>query len=187
MTELTRNLKPDEFRQYYFLKEELKDFCRQEGLKISGSKGDLEKRIVHYLATGEKLAEASAGKSFRKTSSQISLNTQLGENFKCSEDKREFFKGEIGNSFKFNVRFQKWLKENPEKTYGDAVKAYHEIRNSKEKTQIASQFQYNQYIRDFFEDNDDKSLKDAVACWKYKKSLKGHNRYEKSDLNILKV
>ena len=58
--------------------------------------------------------------------------------------------------------------------------------DSKEKTQIGKQFQYNQYIRDFFEDNNDKSLEDAIACWKYKKSLKGHNKYEKSDLEILK-
>ncbi len=54
---LTPNLKSGEFKQYYFLKEELKDFCRQEGLKVTGNKGDLEKRIIHYLDTGEKLTE----------------------------------------------------------------------------------------------------------------------------------
>ena len=142
MVKLTKDLKADEFFEYYFLKEELM--------------------------------------------SEISLDAKLGENFKCSEDKREFFKNEIGNSFKFNVKFQKWLKANPDKTYRDAINAYHEIQNSKEKTQIGKQFQYNQYIRDFFEDNNDKSLEDAIACWKYKKSLKGHNKYEKSDLEILK-
>ena len=57
MVKLSRNLKPEEFKEYYFLKEELKDFCRSEGLKVSGSKEDLEKRIIHYLSTGEKLEE----------------------------------------------------------------------------------------------------------------------------------
>ena len=150
---LTKDLNPDEFNDYYFLKEELKDFCRSEGLKV--------------------------------TSSEISLDSKLGENFKCSEDKREFFEKEIGKSFKFKVKFQKWLKANPDKTYQDAIYAYYEIQNSKEKTEIGKQFQYNQYIRDFFEDNVDKSLDDAIKCWKYKKSLKGHNKYEKSDLVIL--
>ncbi len=126
---LTKDLNPDEFNDYYFLKEELKDFCRSEGLKVSGSK--------------------------------------------------------VGKSFKFKVKFQKWLKANPDKTYQDAIYAYYEIQNSKEKTEIGKQFQYNQYIRDFFEDNVDKSLDDAIKCWKYKKSLKGHNKYEKSDLVIL--
>lgn len=185
MPRLAKDLKPEEFKQYYFLKEELKDFCRSEGLKVSGSKEDLENRIIHYLATGEELKESTTRKSFSETPSEITLDTKLGENFRCSEDKREFFENEIGKSFKFKVSFQKWLKANPDKTYRDAVEAYWELQNSKEKTQIGKQFQYNQYVRDFFEDNKDKSLDDAIKCWKYKKSLKGHNKYEKSDLEIL--
>ncbi len=185
MVELTRNLSPDEFRQYYFLKEELKGFCRAEGLKVSGSKQDLENRIIHYLSTGEKLNESSIKQASTEALSEITLDSKLGKNFKCSEDKREFFEKEIGCSFKFKVKFQKWLKSNPDKTYRDAIDAYHEIQNSKEKTVIDKQFQYNQYIRDFFENNEGKSLDDAIKCWKYKKSLKGHNRYEKTDLEAL--
>lgn len=182
---LTKDLAPEEFKEYYFLKEELKDFCRSEGLKVSGSKGDLEKRILHYLSTGKELNESGTKDYSTQTSSEIRHDSKLGENFKCSEDKREFFEKEIGKSFKFKVKFQKWLKANPNKTYGDAIDAYYEIQNSKEKTEIGKQFQYNQYIRDFFEDNDDKSLDDAIKCWKYKKSLKGSNKYEKSDLEII--
>ena len=183
---LTKDLKPDEFKDYYFLKEELKDFCRKEGLKVSGSKQELEERIVHYLSTGEELVKPKIPKSTNENVSEITLDSRLGENFRCSEDKRVFFEREIGQSFKFKVKFQKWLKSNPDKTYWDAIDAYHEIQNSKEKTKIDKQFQYNQYIRDFFESNNGKSLDDAIKCWKYKKSLKGHNRYEESDLEILK-
>ena len=136
MPKLTRNLKPEEFKEYYFLKEELKDFCRSEGLKVGGSKEDLEKRVVHYLATGEELKERKVRQSSKETVTEISLDSKLGENFKCSEDKRAFFEKEIGSSFKFKVKFQKWLKSNPEKTYRDAVEAYYEIQNSGEKTKI---------------------------------------------------
>ena len=183
--ELTKELDPDEFKDYYFLKEELKDFCRSEGLKVSGSKGDLEKRIIHYLSTGEDLKEPVLKQKSNEKISEITLDSKIGENFKCSEDKREFFEKEIGSSFKFKVKFQKWLKANPDKTYRDAIDKYYEIQNSNEKTEIGKQFQYNRYIRDFFEDNVDKSLDDAIRCWKYKKSLKGHNRYEKKDLKVL--
>ena len=31
------------------------------------------------------------------------------------------------------------------------------------------------------------ALSDAIRCWKYKKGLKGHNRYERSDLEALKT
>ena len=189
---LTKDLTSSEFKEYYFLKEELKEFCRNEGLKISGSKTQLEERIIYYLDTGKSLEESKNNSRTNSNISRDDTNTQeitldsiLGENFKCSEDKREFFEKEIGKGFKFKVKFQKWLKEHPDKTYRDAINAYHELQNSKEKTKIDKQFQYNQYIRDFFEDNEDKTLNDAIKCWKYKKSIKGHNKYEKSDLDIL--
>ena len=193
--QLTKDLKSAEFKEYYFLKEELKDFCKKEGLKVSGSKNQLEERIIYYLDTGKSLDNSrsienknnySKSNSNKATASEeITLDSILGENFKCSEDKREFFEKEIGKGFKFKVKFQKWLKVNPDKTYQDAINAYYELQNSKEKTKIDKQFQYNQYIRDFFKDNDDKTLEDAIKCWNYKKSLKGHNRYENSDLDAL--
>ena len=193
--QLSKDLKSEDFRQYYFLKEELKDFCKNEGLKVSGSKNQLEERIIYYLDTGKSLDDSGSlenKNNYSKSKSnkapnpkEIRLDSILGENFKCSEDKREFFEKEIGKGFKFKVKFQKWLKSNPDKTYQDAINAYHELQNSNEKSKIDKQFQYNQYIRDFFEDNDDKTLNDAIKCWKHKKSLKGHNKYEKSDLDIL--
>ena len=185
---LTKDLASGEFKEYYFLKEELKDFLRKEGLKVSGSKEDLEKRIIHYLDTGKSLEIPKVKSSSKENpDDEISLKSKIGENFKCSEDKREFFEKEIGKGFKFKVKFQKWLKSHPDNTYQDAIDAYHELQSSKEKTKIDKQFQYNQYIRDFFAQNSDKTLEDAIACWKYKKSLKGPNKYEKSDLEILNI
>ena len=93
----------------------------------------------------------------------------------------------IGNSFSFPVAFQKWLKENTGKTYKEAIDAYYQILEEKKKgkTTIDKQFEYNTYIRDFFANNKGKSLDDAIKCWKYKKGLKGHNRYEDTDLVII--
>ena len=56
----------------------------------------------------------------------------------------------------------------------------------KGKTVIDRQFEYNTYIRDFFEANPGKTLQQAIACWKYKKALPGHNRYEDADLTAVK-
>lgn len=79
------------------------------------------------------------------------------------------------------VKIQCW------KTYKEAIGAYYEILEykKKNKSSIDRQFEYNTYIRDFFADNESKTLRDAIKCWKYKKSLQGHNRYEKSDLTAL--
>lgn len=79
------------------------------------------------------------------------------------------------------------MKNNAGKSYKEAISAYYQILEDKKKgkTKIDSQFEYNTYIRDFYYDNQGKSLKEAINCWKYKKSLQGHNRYEKSDLVAL--
>ena len=112
----------------------------------------------------------------------------LEENYRFSEKKRAFYEENIGKSFTFNVQFQRWIKQNVGKTYGDSIEAYKEIVKQKKKIkpEIDKQFEYNTYIRDFFLDNEGLSLNDAIKCWKYKKSLPGSHKYEKEDLIAIK-
>lgn len=174
------------FREYYYLKEELVDFCRKHNLQATGGKLELTDRIAVFLDTGKR---NSATHIKRKSPSvgEITLDTVIESNFVCSEKHRAFYKEHIGKSFSFNVLFQKWLKSNAGKTYRESIDAYYRILEDKKKnkTTIDRQFEYNTYIRDFFADNKDKNLEQAIKCWKYKKSLKGHNKYEREDLKIL--
>ncbi|MGN1130495.1 MAG: DUF6434 domain-containing protein [Ruminococcus sp.] len=180
---LDKNLDSKTFRNFYYLKEELVEFCRKNNLPVSGGKLEIADRIAHFLDTGEVLS-ASATRKKSKAISDISLDTKIEHDFVCSENHRAFFKKYIGDRFSFNVAFQKWLKSNAGKTYRDAIIAYSQILEEKKnkKTTIDKQFEYNTYIRDFFADNQGKTLNEAILCWKYKKQLQGHNRYEKSDL-----
>ena len=184
--ELNTKLDAKTFRSFYYLKEELVDFCRTFGLPPAGAKEDISDRIAHYLDTGEILPVKLISRT-KQDIKTINLNTQIEPDFICSEQHRAFFKSQIGDSFSFNVIFQKWLKGNAGKTYSQAIEAYCQIAEDKKKgkTEIDKQFEYNTYIRDFFSDNHGKTLKEGIACWKYKKSLQGHNCYEKSDLIVL--
>jgi len=175
-----------DFKNHYYLREELVDFCRKNKLQTSGSKSELTERIVHYLNTGEKLG---ADKKYRKANiiDAITLNNTIEHDFVCSEKHRTFFKEHIGKSFSFNVKFQKWLKSNSGKTYQEAINAYYQIIDDKKETIIDKQFEYNTYIREFFKENKDMTLNQAIKCWKYKKNLPGHHGYETSDLNILEL
>lgn len=183
---LDKNTDSKTFRDFYYLKEELVDFCRKNGLPVSGGKIELTDRIAYFLDTG-KVKPASTAKKKSTVISDITEDTKIEADFVCSEKHRAFFKEHIGNSFSFNVAFQKWLKTNTGKSYKEAIAAYYQLLEDKKKgkTKIDSQFEYNTYIRDFFADNQGKSLEDAIKCWKYKKQLQGHNRYEKSDLVAL--
>ena len=184
--ELSRDISAEVFRNYYYLKEELVKFCRKYDLQTSGSKQELTDRIAYFLETGKKKS-ASSKRIQAESIGEITENTLIEANIVCSEKHRAFFKERIGKTFSFNVAFQKWLKSNAGKTYADAIQAYYAIleEKKKSKTVIDKQFEYNTYIRDFFADNNGMSLENAIKCWKYKKSLKGHNRYEKTDLIAL--
>lgn len=211
---LNKNLDDGTFRNCYYLKEELVKFCRENNLPTGGSKAELTERIAIYLKSGRicetktlnqskmsnvcavqvlndkdknEIRAARAAVKSKASVENIDDDTLIEENFVCSQKHREFFESRIGKGFSFNVRFQKWLKTNAGKTYKDAIEAYSQIveDNSRNKYPIDSQFEYNTYIRDFFADNKGKSLNDAIACWKYKKSIQGSNRYDKSDIVVL--
>lgn len=186
--DLNKEMDAKTFNSFYYLKEELVSFCRENNLPVSGGKIDLTDRIACFLDTG-KVIETSTKRKTVINIGTITENTKIEPNIVCSEKHRAFFKEKIGKSFSFNVAFQKWLRSNTGKTYGDAVKAYYQIIEEKKKgkTTIDKQFEYNTYIRDFFEDNQGKSLEEAIICWKYKKGLQGHNHYEKSDLVALVI
>lgn len=184
--DLNTPLDSQTFRQFYYLKEELVDFCKQNHIPTSGGKIELTERIAYFLETG-KIMKTTVQTKKQSLITVIHETDCIESNFVCSEKHRAFFKQMIGSSFSFNVLFQKWLKNNTGKTYSEAIEAYYQILENKKKgkTKIDKQFEYNTYIRDFFADNKGRTLEDAIQCWKYKKSIPGHNRYEKSDLRAL--
>ena len=184
--DLSIKLDSKTFKEYYYLKDELIDFCRKNNLQTTGGKIELTERIAKFLDTGERNIENHSIKR-AKIVGEITLDAIIEDNFICSEKHRAFYKEQIGKNFSFNVLFQKWLKSNSGKSYKDSIEAYYKILEDKKKnkTTIDKQFEYNTYIRDFFNDNKDKTLEQAIKCWKYKKSLKGHNKYEKTDLIAL--
>lgn len=186
-TQLTYIKDSKTFKTFYFLKEELVEFCRKNGLSTNGSKEDLNERISLYLDKGIKTTTNKKAKKAIKIAT-ITENSVIESPFVCSELHRAFFKEKLGKGFSFNVAFQKYLKENSGKTYNDALIAYRLIQQERKnsKSKIDKQFEYNAYIRNFFEDNKGRSLSDAIKCWKFKKSLKGTNQYEKTDLEVLK-
>lgn len=187
--ELNTEISIEDFKDFYWYKEELIDFCRSENLDKRGGKVELAKRIEKFLQTGERLPyqeKKLKTSRFDWNTEKLTIETEITDNYKNTENVREFFKNQIGDKFKFNVKFMNWMKTAQGKTLGDAVEQWisitKEIRTNQTEKQIAPQFEYNTYIRDFLNDNPDNSLQDAINYWKIKKSKPGDNKYTKSDL-----
>jgi hypothetical protein len=191
---LDKNISINDFKDYYWLKEELVSFCRNTGIDCSGGKIDIYNRIITYLESGEiikrpNIKRTNITSTFDWNNEKLSLDTFITDNYKNAENVREFFQNIIGNHFKFNVAFMDWMKVNTGKTLGDAVDKWIEIAKLKKdknyKTEIAAQFEYNTYMRDFLKDNPDLSTKDAMNSWKIKRDKPGTKKYEKDDLIYL--
>lgn len=129
---LNKELDSKTFRDFYFLKEELVKFCKENGLSVSGGKIDITDRIAHYLDTGENQS-APREKRVKAPISDIYMDAKIEPDFVCTEKHRAFFKEHIGSTFTFNVAFQKWLKNNAGKSYREAITAYYQILKEKKK------------------------------------------------------
>ncbi|MTH54930.1 cytoplasmic protein [Bacillus mangrovi] len=181
---LNAGLNPDTFKDYYWLKEELQSFCRENGLSASGSKIEISRRIEAFLRTGEilKPLKKHSSNGAMNSTSILNLDTVIAENHRCSQQVREFFKTVIP-AFHFSSYIQNYFKTNAGKTYRDAVNAWHgEEARKKDPSyvkSIAPQFEYNQFTRDYYADpeNKGKSRGNAIAAWNEVKKLPGSNRY----------
>ena len=183
--ELKKDLNVKDFRNFYWLKEELQTFCRENGMSTSGSKMEITDRIAAFLLTGEIQKPLKKRKSPSKEviSTDLNLDTVITENHRCSQTVRAFFKSEIPK-FHFSTYIQNYFRENVGKTYRDVVNTWYgeeeRKKDSSYKKQIGPQFEYNQFIRDYFADpkNKGENREEAIKAWNKIKKLPGNNKYK---------
>ncbi|MGQ4665143.1 DUF6434 domain-containing protein [Metabacillus halosaccharovorans] len=181
---LTKHTSIQSFKNYYWLKTELQTFCRENGISVTGSKPEIADRIEEFLKTGEIKSPIRKPNVKRNIQllEELSLDTVITENHRCSQSVRAFFKTVIPK-FHFSTYIQNYFKNNIGKTYRDVVDAWYEEEERKKAPtytkKIAPQFEYNQFTRDFFADpkNRGKSRTDAIEAWKKIKKLPGSNKY----------
>lgn len=181
---LNRTIPVDVFLSFYWLKQELIEFCRKNQLLMTGSKNELTERISHFLKTGKQNNHVSKQSSNGLDSdNDLTFDTPV-INYKNDAKTGQFFKKHIGQHFHFNAYLRQFAKERPlEKlTYGDLIKGWIVAESLKKdpnyKTTIDKQFQYNQFIRDFFTHEKGKTQLEAINAWHLVKAKPGPCTYE---------
>jgi hypothetical protein len=189
---LDKNISLTDFNEFYWLKKELIKFCKDNHIITTGGKVEIADRIRNYISTGNvtlnKTKAVKKKSSFNWSTEILTARTIITDNYKNGENARVFFIKEIGSHFSFNVLFMRWMKLNIGKTLGDAVIEWERINNLKKDlnyvSEIAPQFEYNKYMRAFLADNPNLSNKNAIKHWKLKRSKRGTNEYERTDLEM---
>ena len=179
---LQEGLSAEDFRHFYWRKDELKPFCRQKGISLTGSKADIVGRVEKYLETGVvekrkpvKQVSRSSARSRAEGLEPLTLDTLIPPDYTSSQEARAFFESAIGPRFHFTIRLMKFCRENPGKTYGDAVKEWYAEREEKKRGKvemgISLACEYNRFVREYLAANDGKTLMDAAGAWNTYKTL----------------
>lgn len=190
---LDKNISLKDFKDFYWLKEELVLFCKENNLNSSGGKIEIANRINHFLETGERIESVKdkvekLKSNFDWNVKELNRETIITDNYKNTENVRAFFMSEIGKHFKFNVLFMNWMKQNVGKTLNDAIAEWNRIyllkKDKDYESPIDSQFEYNTYMRDFLKDNPNMTANDARKYWMLKRETRGSKKYTKQDLEL---
>jgi len=188
---LNKKIIVGDFKDFYWLKKELVSFCREIGINSSGGKIEIADRISEYLKTGKVIKKTATKKlKLPKSVEPITKDTIIGIEYRSYREKKDFLKSIIGKQFHFTAHLLDYFKQNAgKKSYSDFIDEWYKEQELKKDPifikEIAPQFEYNTYIRDFTKDNPNKTRKEAIKYWKIKKSLRGDNKYNKSDLELL--
>lgn len=169
--------------------------ARTCSLKRTGGKFTLLERLAHYLDSGETdwpgEIKQKVTSRFDWHSAELTLETEITDSYKNSQNVRRFFKAHAGSGFKFNIQFMKWMRENTGKTLGNAVAEYHRQKETAAapgfQSEIAEHNQFNQYTRDFLADNPQMGMAEVRHHWALKRQLPsdtGRHVYDPSDLKL---
>lgn len=182
---LTKAIDLTIFETYYWLKTELIDFCKKQGLSSKGSKEELTGRIEVFIRTGVRSNPPTKKTTGNRDSEKpITLKTPV-IHYKNDAPTRGFFVQHIGPRFHFTAYLRQFgkkiIKRRKPLTYGELVKGWlaEEARkkNPHYQTHIDKQFEYNRFIRDFFASEAGKSRNEAIQAWKIVRAIPGPNTY----------
>ena len=183
----------EEFKKYYWYREELSQICKSLGLEYRCTKKELNYIIEQYFK-GNRI-EKSTRKVNKKHAEVISLNTPLLEcGFSFNQKFRDYFSAVTGVSpFKFNADMATaWRKVKRDNdinfTIQDMIKIYYGESDYAKYDNSACQ--WNQFLKDFCADessnNYSNKLKVAAILWKEVRDSKIEKNYSKQLLNEYK-
>ena len=98
--ELACGLDSRTFREYYYLKEELAAFCRENHLPVSGGKQELTERIACFLETGKvQQPAAQRASGHKRTPSGITRESVIEDGLSARKRTGHFSGKRSGTAF----------------------------------------------------------------------------------------
>jgi SAP domain-containing new25/Domain of unknown function (DUF6434) len=167
---LSIKLPTSEFLAWYWLKDELLDFCKRNKLRAAGSKPELTDRIARLLSGQEQVSNEPRPATLSSRSTPMptafNLNTVIGTNWRCNPSLGAFLKKHCGPRFRFNAATRNFIHAQTGRTLADAVQCFKQsVAPGAPKQPIIAQNEYNRHTREFFLANPNANRQAAIDAW----------------------
>lgn len=164
--ELTSALTGAELTRWYWLRDELADFARRLGLRTTGSKDLLTRRIAARL-DGVDLTEPEQTRraGTAQLRGPLTADTVIPQGQRCTQVVRAWFVHEVGPSFRFDAAMRAFFAETDgTQTLRDALQHHLATRGTQTKP-IDAQFEFNRFTRAWHEANPEGKREDLLRAW----------------------
>lgn len=166
---LALGLGSERFRDYYWLKEELVAFCREQGLPTGGAKTELVERITEFLHSGTILRPHPVRRNrAAPLPDTLSLDTVIGSGWRSGQQLRKFFEQQVGPTFRFNQAIIGFIRDGEGQTLREALAAWRASNESGPKP-LAEQFEYNRHTREYGAQRPGATQQEIQAAWRRKR------------------
>lgn len=175
-------LSQNEFEKMYFYKTELQVICRNLKLNSSGTKYDLNQRIIKFINHESQFNNIPPHHNAITT--DLKLSTKIIDGVKLNHQLRVFLANYYQQeTFKFSkamaVTFREAKVNNDASITIQTLIDIHDGKISVNTDKDDSSYQWNQFVKDFCADPNTKSinnkLKSAAFLWKLVKSTSDKN------------
>ena len=162
---LMPDLGADTFAAWYWLKQELQAFCRQQGWPASGSKAELMQRVHAGLAGRVLPAPVSPRVRVAATlPAVLTPDTRVAPGWRLNLALRAFFVQHLGPGFRFNQALRDFFHDPQDRTLGEALSLWRAAQQEPPAA-IERQFQFNQYVRDYFAQHPGATRAQMLQAW----------------------
>lgn len=164
---LTPEVTGAELQRWYWLKEELTQFARTLGIRATGSKGLLTRRIAAYL-NGRIFTEPTVARPApsQQLSGTLAGDTMIPAGQRCSQVVRGWFIEQLGPSFRFDKAMRDFFaRTDGTQTLVDALDHWHATRNIQQQEPDA-QFEYNRFTQSWHKQHPNGARQELLAAWR---------------------
>lgn len=165
--ELTAALCGRELMRWYWLKDELPAFARELGIRTTGGKEVLARRIAAALdgvPFDEPARVARAGTA--QLAGELTSATVIPAGQRCSQVVRAWFVAQVGASFGFDATMRAFFTETDgTQTLQDALDHYRANRDQGAKP-IDAQFEYNRFTRAWHDAHPGGNRHELLRAWR---------------------